>query len=331
MPQAPSPDEEPLDPDLPICDAHHHFWDRAQNRYLLDELVADAGGHNVVQTVFVECSSEYLNDGPEALKVVGETVYVQGIADESATGKYGSTEVAAGIVSSADFTLGDPVTEVLEAHLEASPNRFRGIRHRAAWDANVNANVAGAPPEGILMDSKFREGYARMEPMNLSFEGWVYHPQIPEVTDLARAFPNITIILNHIGGPIGVGPYQGRRDEVLETWKQSMADLATCPNVTVKVGGLGMVFTGYDWHERDQPIGSEELAEAMKPYYLYCIEQFGPDRCMFESNFPVDKVSYSYNMMWNAFKRISEGFSDSEKASLFRDTARRAYRLGDST
>ena len=324
--------EDAIDPDLPICDPHHHFWDRPSSRYILEDLLGDTGsGHNITETVFVECSSEYLEDGPEALKVVGETVYVQGIAAESATGNHGSTAVAAGIVSTADFTLGDPVTEVLEAHLEASPNRFRGIRHRAAWDANVNANVAGAPPEGILMDSKFREGYARMEPMNLSFEGWVYHPQIPEVTDLARAFPNITIILNHIGGPIGIGPYQGRRDEVLETWKQSMADLATCPNVTVKVGGLGMVFTGYDWHERDQPIGSEELAEAMKPYYLYCIEQFGPDRCMFESNFPVDKVSYSYNMMWNAFKRISEGFSDSEKASLFRDTARRAYRLGDST
>ena len=210
--------EDVIDPDLPICDPHHHFWDRPSSRYILEDLLGDTGsGHNITETVFVECSSEYLNDGPEALKVVGETVYVQGIADESATGNHGSTEVAAGIVSSADFTLGDPVTEVLEAHLEASPNRFRGIRHRAAWDANVNANVAGAPPEGILMDSKFREGYARMEPMNLSFEGWVYHPQIPEVTDLARAFPNITIILNHIGGPIGVGPYQGRRDEALET------------------------------------------------------------------------------------------------------------------
>ncbi|HJO83140.1 MAG: amidohydrolase family protein [SAR202 cluster bacterium] len=320
--------EDAIAPDLPICDPHHHFWDRPSNRYILEDLLGDTGsGHNITETVFVECSSEYLKEGPEALKPVGETVFVQGIADESAA-RNDRTEVAAGIVSSADFTLGDAVTEVLEAHLKASPNRFRGIRHRAAWDPNINASSTGAPPEGILLDAKFREGYARMEPMNLSFEAWVYHPQIPEVADLARAFPNISIILNHIGGPIVIGPYKGRRNEVLETWEQSMADLATCPNVFVKVGGLGMTFTGYDWHERDQPIGSEELAEAMRPYYLYCVEKFGADRCMYESNFPVDKASYSYNVMWNAFKRISEGFSDSEKASLFRGTAKRAYRLG---
>ncbi len=325
--QGAAAEEVAIEPELPICDPHHHFWDRGGNRYLIDELVADtSGGHNIVSTVFVECRSMYRKDGPEEMRPVGETEFVRGIAAQSASGQYGPTAVAAGIVGHANLTLGAAVAPVLEAQVAASPNRFRGIRHSNVWDADPALERRVGPPKGLLLDATFRAGFACLAKYGLSFDAWLYHPQITELADLARAFPETTIILDHVGGPIGIGDYATRREQVFEEWKAAIAEIAGCGNVVVKVGGLGMPLCGFDWHQRATPVGSEELAEGMAPHYLWCIEQFGADRCMFESNFPVDKVAYSYTVMWNAFKRISRDFSAAERAALFHDTATRVYR-----
>jgi len=326
--------EVPIEPDLPICDPHHHLWHRPDlpgrpgSRYLLEDLLQDVGGgHRIIQTVFVECRSMYREGGAEEMRPVGETEFVQGIAAQSASGQYGTTRVAAGIVGHADLTLGAAVAPVLEAHIAASSNRFRGIRHSSAWDASADLRSYMSPPKGLLLDSRFREGFACLQKYGLSFDAWLYHPQLTELADLARAFPNVPIVLDHIGGLLGIGPYAGKREEVFRQWESGIAVLAACPNVVVKLGGLGMPICGFAWNERATPPNSTELAEAMAPYYHLCIEQFGANRCMFESNFPVDKVSYSYTVMWNAFKRISKGFSPEVRSALFYDTAMRVYRL----
>ena len=324
--------EDAIEPELPICDPHHHFWDRDAHRrgdrYLLDELTQDlSGGHNVTHTVFIECRSMYRAQGPEELRPVGETEFVQGIAAQSASGNYGPTAVAAGIVSNANLMLGAAVKPVLEAHLAASGNRFRGIRFSCAWDASPEVGSPGSNAPGMLQDSRFREGFARLQELGLSFDALVYHTQLGELADLADAFPNANIILNHIGRPLGVGPYAGRRDEVFAAWQEGITAVAQRPNVLVKLGGFGNPISGYDWHQRPVPPGSAEVVETITPWLMFCIEQFGPERCMFESNFPVDKASYAYTTVWNAFKRVSQDFSASERAAMFHGTAVKAYRL----
>jgi predicted TIM-barrel fold metal-dependent hydrolase len=327
--------EEVIDPALPIIDPHHHLWDRHGHRYLLDELLADSGQadahgacHNVRSTVFVECASMYRADGPEPLRPLGETEFVNGIAAMSTSGGYGPTRVAAGIVSFADLCLGAAVCEVLQAHIGAARGRFRGIRHAAGWHASEQIrNSHSNPGEHLLLDGKFREGFAQLAPLGLSFDAWLFHPQIPELTDLARAFPDTTIVLDHFGGPLGIGPYAGRADAVYADWKRDIDALARCPNVVAKLGGLAMPVNGFGWHKRQPPPDSQQLADAAGPYVLHAIERFGPERCMFESNFPVDKVSCSYLVLWNSFKRLATGFSPGEKAALFHDTAARVYRL----
>lgn len=324
--------EDPIDPELPICDPHHHLWDYPNSRYLLDALLRDIGsGHRVVSTVFVECASMYRQAGPEAMQPVGETEFVQGVAAQSASGQYGPAQVAAGIVGFADLCLGDAVAEVLEAHIAASRNRFRGIRHATAWDDSPDIRKGQhKPAPGLLMDATFRRGFDVLQRLDLSFDAWLYHPQLGELADLARAFPGVPIILDHVGGVLGIGPYADKRDEIFEVWKRSIAEVARCPNVVVKLGGLAMSMCGFGWHRREQPPSSAAMADAMAPYFRHCIEQFGVHRCMFESNFPVDKVSCSYRLLWNAFKRVSQDFSADERASLFHDTAARVYRLGES-
>ncbi|HET7340267.1 MAG TPA: amidohydrolase family protein [Methylomirabilota bacterium] len=324
-----SPSEEVLEPALPICDPHHHLWDHPGRRYLLDELLGDTGsGHDVRATVFVECLSMYRADGPAPLRPVGETEFVNGIAAMSASGRYGPTRVAAGIVSFADLSLGEAVGAVLDAHLAASP-RFRGIRHATAWDASeAIRNAHTNPPAGLLGEAGFRRGFAELARRRLTFDAWLYHPQIAELTALARAFPDTTIVLDHFGGPLGIGPYQGRRAEVFAAWRSAVGTLAECPNVVAKLGGLVMPLNGFGFHKRAEPPSSTELAEATRDWYLHTIDAFGVDRCMFESNFPVDKVSASYRVLWNSFKRIAAKFSAAEKAALFHDTAARVYRLG---
>ncbi|MFC2000999.1 amidohydrolase family protein [Chloroflexota bacterium] len=325
--------EDPIDPEIPICDAHHHFWHRGNHRYFLEELLQDTGGgHHIVQTVAVECRAMYRKDGPPEMRPVGETEFIQGMAAQSASGQYGTT-VVAGIVGYADLTLGAAVAPVLEAQLIAGRNRLRGIRYMTVWDASADIKASAshmAPRPGLIMESKFREGFACLQKYNLSFDAWLYHTQLMELVDLARAFPDITIIVNHIGGPLGIGPYAGRRQEVFLEWQEGIAALATCPNVTVKLGGFGVPACGSGWSERPAPPGSSELAETVAPYYLWCIKQFGVGRCMFGSNFPVDKSSCSYTVLWNAFKRISKDFSPEASRALFYDTAVKVYRLNDN-
>ena len=327
-------EEEVLEPDLPICDPHHHLWDgnrhqRLQPRYLLDEFLDDtASGHNIVSTVFIECGAMFRADGPEAFRPVGETEFVNGIAAMSASGQYGPTRVAAGIVSTVDLRIGAAAGDVLDAHANAGGGRFRGIRRAVARDdAGEIRNHRTDPPPGLMYQEDFRRGFAELAPRGLTFEAWCYHPQIPGVTALARAFPDTTIILDHFGGPLGTGPYAGRGDEVFADWKMMVSELADCPNVMAKLGGINMDVNGFGWHLRDRPPSSRELADATRPYYDFTIEAFGADRCMFESNFPVDKLSCSYRVIWNAFKRITGGCSAEEKAALFHDTAARVYRL----
>ena len=326
--------EPTLEPEIPICDPHHHFWDRRTalipyQRYLLDELLADINsGHNVRSTVFIETRSMYRSFGPDEIRPVGEVEFVQGLAAASASGMYGSARAAAGIIGHANLNLGERVEPVLEALQAASPDRFRGIRHSVTWDPHPEVeNTAAHKMEGQLSNDNFRIGARVLARMSLSFEAWLNFPQLPELAEFARNVPGLAIILNHVGGPLRVGPYADRDDEVLATWRSGISDVADCPNVTVKLGGLGMPRTGFDWHERNRPPSSEELAESMAPFMTYCIERFGPDRCMFESNFPVDKVSYSYNLLYNSFKRLSKSYSPSERDSMFHDTAARVYRI----
>lgn len=323
--------EEILEPELPICDPHHHLWDHPGRRYLLDELLADTGsGHNVVATVFVECMSMYRADGPEAMRPVGETEFVNGLAAMSASGRYGPMRMAAGIVSFADLTLGDRVGAVLDAHMAASP-RFRGIRHAAGWDASDQVrNSHTNPPPGLLGDARFRQGFAELSRRRLSFDAWLYHPQIPELTNLAKACPDSTIVLDHFGGPLGIGPYEGRRGEIFAYWQGAIRELARCPNVVAKLGGLVMPINGFGFHRRERPATSTELVQAIRDWCLHAIDCFGPDRCMFESNFPVDRASCSYHVLWNAFKRLAAGFGAADKAALFHDTAVRVYQLRGS-
>lgn len=318
--------EPPLEPALPICDAHHHLWERAGERYLLEDLLKDTGsGHNVVATVAVECRAMYRKDGPDALKPVGESEFLESVAARAAADANVKTRVAAAIVGHADLRLGDAVAPVLEAHITASPTRFRGIRHSTTW--NASAAIRSDAQPALLADVTFRNGFTCLERFGLSFDAWLYHPQLLELAELARAFPAVTIILNHIGGPLGVGPYAGKRDEVFRAWSRGIAALAECPNAVVKLGGLGSERSGFDWHERTHPPTANELAQAMAPYFEFCIEKFGFQRCMFESNFPVEKRVNSYAAVWNAFKRITRSYSPAERRALFHDTAARVYRI----
>jgi predicted TIM-barrel fold metal-dependent hydrolase len=325
--------EAALEPDLPIVDPHHHLWDHPGSRYLLDELLQDTGsGHNVVATVFMECAAMYRADGPVRMAPVGETEFVNGVAAMSASGLYGKTRACAGIVGFADLTLGAAVAEVLEAHMNAAPERFRGIRHAAGWDKDDRVRRSHTnPTEHLLLDATFREGYAQLGKFGMSFDSWLYHPQIPELTDLARAFPDIPVIFDHFGGPLGIGPYEGRRDEIFAQWKKDVAELAKCPNVNAKLGGINMAVNGFGWHKNAAPPTSAELTAATRDWYLHMIDVFGPERCMFESNFPVDKLSVSYGVLWNSFKQIAAGFGAADKHALFSGTASRVYRLPSYT
>ena len=318
-------DETPLEPDFPICDPHHHLWRRPNNPYLRDDFLRDAsGGHRIVSSVAVECGAMYRDGGPPELRPVGETEFLESIAAENSRAG-NDTAVAAAIVAYADLTLADAVAAVLEAHREASPTRLRGIRYSTMWDASDS--FRSVPRPGLLRDNAVRKGFACLQPLGVSFDAWLYHPQIPELVELARDFPDVPIILDHIGGPLGLGPYEGRRNEVFQAWSADITALSSCPNVVLKLGGVGSLRSGYDWHTREPKPGSAELAEAMRPYFEFCIEKFGAGRCMFESNFPVDRVSYSYVSVWNAFKIMSRGYSDAERAALFHDTAAQVYRL----
>jgi len=324
--------EPVLEPDLPICDPHHHLWaDRVGwPRYLLDEFAEDIrkAGHRVEETVFVEAHAFYAPNRPKGFEFVAETEAMAGVAAMAESGAWGPMRVCAGIVARAELQMGAAVSEVFEAHERAGAGRLRGIRASGAWhpgDAIRNSHTS--PPPGLYGLTDFREGFARLKDFGLSFEAWQYHTQIRDVIDLARAFPDTQIMLNHAGGPLGIGPYKGRHAEVFPVWAADIREIGRLPNVYVKLGGLGMAINGFEFHKRPSPPTSEELAATWRPYLETCIEAFGQERSVFESNFPVDRISCSYGVLWNAYKRIAAGCSPQEKAALFRDNALRFYRL----
>jgi L-fuconolactonase len=338
-----------LEPDLAIIDPHHHLWDwpealfagrpvpqhgfdiviRRAVRYLLPQFLADLNtGHNIRATVFVQCGAMQRADGPDAFKPVGETEFVNGVAAMCASGTYGTVRACAGIVGHVDLTAGAAVSEVLEAHLKAGGDRFRGIRHSASYDAdsNVLGPLVRVGP-ALFAGKAFREGYAQLGKFNLSFDAWLLEPQLPELIDLVRAFPNTPVILDHVGTPLGLASYQGKREERFPIWRESIRQIASLPNVSVKLGGLAMAFCNFPSFLQTPAATSTQLAGEWKPYIETCIELFGVDRCMFESNFPVDMGSCTYPVLWNAFKVLAKNYSADEKAALFSGTARRVYRL----
>jgi predicted TIM-barrel fold metal-dependent hydrolase len=339
-----------IDPGQRIIDPHHHLWDRRnivgalpdplthpfQNvlkrtpLYLLDELLADMNsGHNIVATVFVECRASYRADGPDAMKPVGEVEFVNGVAAMSASGAYGPARACAGIVGHADLTRGSEAGDVLDALITAGNGRFRGIRHSASWDADVNVlgPLSMRPPK-LFLDPKFREGFAEVVKRDLTFEAWLLEPQLPELINLARAFPEARIVLDHVGTPLGIGAYKCKREERFPIWREHIRLLAELPNVHVKLGGLAMPFCNFDSCLAEPRAPSTQLAEEWRPYIETCIEAFGPKRSMFESNFPVDELSCSYATLWNAMKLIAKGASSEEKDELFFGAANKFYRLG---
>ena len=317
--------EPVLEPDLPIIDPHHHLWIRDGNVYLLPDLLDDLnGGHNVVATVFEECHAMYRASGPADEQSLGETEFVTGIAAMGASGLFGSVRPCARMVGRVDLTAGDRARGLLERHMIASGGRFAGVRQSTAWDASDRIHKV-VPQPGLLGDSGFRAGFAALAALGLVFDAWVYHPQLNEVADLADAFPHTPIVLNHVGSPILGGPYAADRTGVFEAWKSGMTALAKRPNVTVKLGALPIRLPNPGAPPRDRPPASEEVAAAWRPWLETSIGLFGAGRCMFESNFPVQKRWSYYAVTWNAFKRIAAGASAAEKAALFAGTAARVY------
>lgn len=337
-----------IDADLPIVDPHHHLWwqpgwtraetdavpsafDRVAGlapRYLLDELLVDLeSGHNIIATMFVECGAMYRAAGPREMQSVGETEFVNGVAAMSDSGRFGTRRICAGIVGNVDLALGDRIAAVLERHLRAS-DRFRGIRQTAPHDpdAAVLGRLADKPAD-FYASASFRQGFARLTDYGLTFDAWLLEPQLPQLASLARAFPDQPIILDHVGTPLGYGSYAGRREERFPIWRRSIRLLAELPNVRVKLGGLGMPLCNFPSLLQEPPASSTQLAAEWRPYIETCIDAFGPGRCMFESNFPVEAGAGSYAILWNAFKRLAAGYSRDEKLALFGGTARETYRL----
>jgi predicted TIM-barrel fold metal-dependent hydrolase len=328
--QKPAAREEILQPGLPIVDAHQHLWERAGNRYLLDDYLAEARtGHDIRASVFIECGAFYRKGADELMAPLGQVEFANGIAAMAASGVYGDTLVCAGIVGTADLRIGADVARVLDAQMAAAGDRFRGIRFITKWDADEALNTGRyKPPRGLMQDSAFRAGFATLGPRRLSFDAMVYHPQHLELAELAHAFPDTTIVVNHVGGLLAfTRTYVSRKDEAIAHWRASIVELAKCPNVCIKLGGLGMSYLGLGLDKLETRASSERLAAAWGPIFEHCIESFGPQRCMFESNFPPDRESADFPLLWNAFKRIAARYSAEEQKALFHDTAARVYRL----
>jgi L-fuconolactonase len=322
--------EYPMDPSMPIVDAHHHLWDRPAGRYLFDEYRGEiaAAGHNVIATVFVQCRAMYRAHGPEHLRCIGETEFVNGTAAMSASGIYGVPQLCAAIVGYTDLRRGNAARDVLEAQIAAGGERFRGIRQISAWDDDPMAYLPSyAPAAGLLGDNGFRKGFSHLASLGLSFDAWLVEPQIEDLIALARAFPDTRIILNHMGTPLGVGSHAGRKSEIFARWRNAIGRLAAHENVFVKLGGMGQRVAGPRWPHRDCPPTSAELAGEWADYFNVCIDAFSPRRCMFESNFPVCKASFAYGVFWNACKRIAAGYSEDERTALFSATSKSVYRI----
>lgn len=317
--------ESTIDSERIIIDSHHHLWDRSNSTYVLDHLWADTeSGHNITKTVFLECGASYFADGPEHLKPVGETVFVEKISVASRSGK--GAKISA-IVPRADLA-GEHLDEVLDAHEEAAKGLFRGIRHAGAHDPYPEyLSIPGRAPEGLYQLEEFRAGVARLGERGHTFDAWHYYHQNLDFRDLVAAVPGTMMILDHFGTPLGVGPYADKREEIYAKWTDDIAAIAECPNVVAKIGGLAMPDNGFGWNTRDLPPTSDEFVEAQARYYHHTIKCFGANRCMFESNFPVDRHSLSYHVLWNGLKKIATVYSEEEKTAMFSGTASRIYNL----
>jgi L-fuconolactonase len=320
--------EEILDPEESIIDAHHHLWTEPGNHYLMDDLLADLStGHRIAATVFVQCHHGYRESGPAHLRSVGETERIESVGREARL-RRPHLRPCAGIIGFADLLDTATVEEVIDAHVAAAPAHFRGVRQSVARDSHFPDGIVIRPARpGMMSEAAFRNGLRILARRNLTFDAMLYHEQIAELTTLAREVPDATIILDHYGCPLGVGHYRGRERETFAAWRREIEELSSCPNVSVKLGGMGMIITGAEHHLKAAPPTSQALAAAWRPYFDVCVEAFGSARCMFESNFPVDKAMYSYGVLWNAFKRLAGRFSPAEKAELFMRTAARVYRL----
>ena len=321
--------EKTLEPDLKIIDPHHHLW-RRNNGYEISDLWDDTDtGHNIIGTIFVECYAEYRSKGPESMKPVGETEFVVQQAKYSRENEKRGRPPILGSVSHANLLLGEKVSEVIEEHIAVSPKNFlKGIRHSVSYypfPPKVGRYTGRTP--GLMENESFRKGFSKLSQFNLSFDAWLVHTQISELTSLARAFPDTVIIFDHFGGPLGIGSFSGRQKEIYPIWRKDVEELSKCENVYAKLGGLAMPLNGWGWDLREKPATSDEIVNYHKDYYLFMIDSFGPERCMFESNFPVDKFSVSYNILWNAFKKIAMPFSTAEKNQMFLHTARTIYKI----
>lgn len=319
--------EKIIDPARPIIDPHHHLWQTQTlfGRYELDELWADtSSGHNIEKTVFIDCHSSYRPNGPKALRPVGETEYVAGVAAES--NKQTHKASIAGIVSHADLLLGRDVAPVLKAHEAAGQGLFRGIRHAGPYEETGTLMLGGRAP-CPYDQAEFREGVAMLGELGYTYDTWHFHMQNPAFAELARAVPDTTMILDHFGTPLGAGAYEGQREEIFARWCDDIAEIAQCSNVVAKLGGLAMPDNGFGWDKRDQPPSSDEFVESQQRYYHHAIKCFGPSRCMFESNFPVDRLSISYHVLYNGLKKIAADYTEEEQQAMFYGTAARVYRL----
>ncbi|MBU9356128.1 amidohydrolase family protein [Burkholderia multivorans] len=318
--------EDILDPELPIVDPHHHLWDHPGDRYLANEAIRDlSSGHNITSTVHVQCRSMYRKYGPESLKPVGETEFVRQLAAATNT-EQAPLQLCAGIIGTVDVELGDGVQSALDAHIDAGGGRFRGIRPTVVCHESRDI-LPVSNPEGLLRAKSTRAAIARIQKMGLTLDLWTFFTQLDDVADLCRDYPDLTVIINHTGGPLGIGPYKDKRAEVFEAWRARVQALAALPNTVMKLGGLAMRYAGFGFHERTLPPSSDELVHAWAPYMRFCIELFGTERCMFESNFPVDKATCSYSVLWNAYKKIAADLTATERMNLFSGTAARTYRL----
>lgn len=321
--------EAAIEPDLPIVDAHHHLWDISGWEYMLPDYLADLrSGHNVKASVFAQCYSMFRASGPRELRSLGETEFANGAAAMASSGIYGDVRICDGIVGYVNLLFGRGIGAVLEKHVAAAGGRFKGIRYITSWsdDKEVHPSAKGPPPH-LLLDATFQEGFSCLEPLGLSFDAMIFHTQLDELAELAGKFPGTRIILDHIGMPLGIGRYRDQREQVRAEWVGGMKRLAEYHNVCVKLGGMAMKIAGFDFHQHDTPPNSTQLADAWRPYFEQVIEIFGPSRCMFESNFPVDKGGCSYAVLWNAYKRIIESYSANEKAAMLAGTAARIYDL----
>ena len=325
--------EKPILPNLNIIDPHHHLWDVGFGRYYVEELLEDinTSGHNIKATVYIMSSSNteiYLKNGPEEFKPLSEIEFATNEGKRADLIKNNKVKVNASIVGSLDLTYGNKLKPVIEKGLEISEGRLKGIRMLLAAHPDPRIKSGAVKSDLSLMSHpKFIEGARCLQDAGLSLDFWIYHTQLGEMEKIARTLPELSIILNHIGGPIHLGEYEGKQALTHREWRTAMMRLSRLPNIKVKLGGLGMEVNGAKFHLNQDPPNSSELANIWKPWIYETINMFGIDKCMFESNFPVDKGSCSYGSLWNAFKIISEKMSDNEKNKLFYENAAKIYKI----